>query len=203
MLSLGRVCVAFLSLYCRSFPFDVLSLALHSFSISAHLTSFSHPLLSSPLHLLFILCLFSFFFRKRCWPCSPCGIHEGTRTLSGVKHHWVDRSSGQSETRSELVNVQEKLSRDALIACFFSSLLLSSLVACFVFSLHMCWFFLCRVVLGFWIPLVGFVGKDAFRLFLLLSFPLTSTSSLASTHSLVSSPLIYLLVLTSRFLFCS
>ena len=42
-----------------------------------------------------------------------------------MKNHWTDRPSGQSETRSELVNVQEKLSRDALIACLSTALLRS------------------------------------------------------------------------------
>ena len=42
-----------------------------------------------------------------------------------MKNHWTDRSSGQSETRSELVNVQEELFRDALIACLSTALLRS------------------------------------------------------------------------------
>ena len=68
----------------------------------------------------------SLLFRKRWWPCSPCGINEGTSTLSGVNNHWTDKSSGQSETRWKLVNVQEKLSRDALIACLLMALFVLS-----------------------------------------------------------------------------
>ena len=81
-----------------------------------HLSSFCDMMDQSAITMV------SCFFRTRWWTCCPC-IHGGTRTLSGVKNHWTDRSSGQSETRSELVNVQEKLSRDALIACLSTALL--------------------------------------------------------------------------------